>query len=176
MNKLIKYLVFFVLFLLFVYEVVPGPEFPPPPPDAIQSHEPADSETPLRRAYFTNLSRNEVMSWYRNKFDSVGFGGLRFYSINLNYGPEEAQGIIRDQTRSTFLEEIVHPFRESIYINGFEPKDPKDSIFIEERHWRQKIIVRYVPTSLFVRLLFVGSVLFAFLVISKKIASSFRKR
>ena len=60
--------------------------------------------------------------------------------------------MIRDQTRSTFLEEVVHPLRESLYINGFEPKDPKDAVIIAGRVWRQKIIVRYVPSHAFVRI------------------------
>jgi hypothetical protein len=74
----------------------------------------------------------------------------------LNYPPEEAQTIIRDQTRSTFLEELVHPFRESIYINGFEPKTEKDTINIEGRTWRQKIIIRYVPSLTIIRVIVVG--------------------
>jgi hypothetical protein len=154
MNKLI--VVIFALFSIgfFGYLVLPNPDFPKPPPDSFQSKEPADIETPLRRSYFTNFTREEVVTWYKNQF-----GGYR-----LNYPPEEAQTIIRDQTRSTFLEEIVHPFRESIYINGFEPKNPKDVIFIEGRNWRQKITVRYVPSTLIVRvLIFAGMVILSIL-------------
>jgi hypothetical protein len=50
------------------------------------------------------------------------------------------------------LEELTHPLRESIYINGFEPNNPKDAIFIEDNIWRQKITVRYVPSPLYVRI------------------------
>ncbi len=168
MKQFLKFIVciFFVLFVL--YQLIPGPQFPPPPPDSIQSFEPADSESPLRRAYFTNYTRSEVMSWYKSNFDKTGVEWLKFYSINLNYGPEEAPGIIRDQTRSTFLEELAHPFRESVYINGFEPKDPKDDIFIEGKHWRQKIIVRYIPSNVYVRLVFVASVATALWITVKK--------
>jgi len=78
-----------------------------------------------------------------------------FKGYRLNYPPEEAKTLIRDQTRSTFLEEIVHPLRESLYINGFDPKDPKDAIEIEGKPWRQKIIVRYVPSNTLTRVLVV---------------------
>ncbi len=63
--------------------------------------------------------------------------------------------IIRDQTRSTFLEEIVHPFRESVYINGFKSSLRKDAIFIEGKDWYQKITVRFVPSNRFVRVVVV---------------------
>ncbi len=145
MKKSIRLLIFSVLsFLLLFYVLLPAPDFPLPPPDSLQSREPADSETPLRRAYFTNLTREEVMDWYLDQFK---------WGYRLNYGPEESQSIIRDQTRSTFLEEIVHPFRESVFINGFEPKEEKDKINIEGRPWRQKIIVRHVPSTSPIRLI-----------------------
>ena len=127
-----------------IYLLLPSPDFPAPPPDSLQSKEMGDTENPLRRAYFTNYTREEVISWYRRQFT---------WGIRLNYPPEESRVLIRDQTKSTFLEEIVQPFRESVYINGFEPKDPKDAINIEGLPWRQKIIIRYVPSSLFVRVL-----------------------
>lgn len=134
----------FILSILFVgglvYLLMPSPKFPSPPPDSLQSQEPADTETLLRRAYFTNYTRAQVLVWYEKQF---GWGYW------LNYPPEDAQTIIRDQTRSTFLEEIVHPFRESLFVNGFEPSsdNTKDAINIAGKHWRQKIIVRSVPSS-----------------------------
>jgi len=146
----ILYLGFGLIFIS--YLSLPNFDFPSPPPDSLQSNEPADTEIPLRRAYFTNYTREEVMLNYKRQFEKSSFLGIALPTYRLNYPPEEAQTIIRDQTRSTFLEEITHPFRESMFINGFEPKDPKDTIFIEEKLWRQKIIVRYVPNSLKIRL------------------------
>ena len=145
MKKLLRVFLVVLWVLFFGYVLPRGPEFPRPLPDALQSQEPADTETPLRRAYFTNATSEEVMGHYQNLFK-----GYR-----LNYPPEEAKTLIRDQTRSTFLEEIVHPLRESLYINGFEPKDPKDAIEIEGKPWRQKIIVRYVPSNTLTRVLVV---------------------
>lgn len=148
MNRLLKILLLFVSVIILIYVIPPSPSFPTPPTDSEQSTEPADSESPLRRAYFTNLNREEVVNHYRLQFyNKVGMPTLR-----LNYPPEESQSIIRDQTKSTYLEELVHPLRESIYINGFEPKSEKDTIVINGRKWQQKIIIRYIPSSVIIRL------------------------
>ena len=159
--------IFFIVFLvsLILYILLPNFSFPEPPSDALQSNEPADTETPLRRAYFTNYTREEVMTHYKNQFTKSKILGVLLPTYRLNYPPEEAKEIIRDQTRSTFLEEIVHPFRESVFVNGFEPKDPKDTIFIRERSWRQKIIVRFVPSSTLFRLALAIPTLFLLFVI-----------
>ncbi|KKU10540.1 MAG: hypothetical protein UX13_C0009G0002 [Candidatus Woesebacteria bacterium GW2011_GWB1_45_5] len=146
MKKILLFLTSIFFLGLLVYVILPDPGFPDPPPDSLQSKEPADSEDPLRRAYFTNLTREEVIAHYKKEFK---------WGLRLNYPPEESSTIIRDQTRSTFLEEIVHPLRESIYVNGFEPKVAKDAIFIEGRDWRQKIIIKLVPSSVLIRVLIV---------------------
>lgn len=147
MNKFLKFISFILFLILLWYVSLPNPEFPKPPSDAVQSMEPADTESPLRRAYFTNLTREEVIAHYQKEFNK----DFKVYAPRLNYPPEESATIIRDQTRSTFLEELVHPMRESLYINGFEPKSEKDTIIIDSVRWRQKIIVRYVPSLLYTR-------------------------
>lgn len=131
---------------------MPSPDFPTPPSDALMSDEPADVETPLRRGYFTDLDREEVMQHYLSQFDETKLLDISILAYRLNYPPEEAQTLIRDQTRSTFLEEIVHPFRESVFINGFEPTEDRDLIRVGGKLWRQKIIVRYYPSDLKERL------------------------
>src|SRR3972149_6324905 len=146
---------FLLLSLLFLfYLFLPSPDFPEPLPGSLTSKEPGDTETPLRRAYFTDLSREEVLTFYQNEFTYSPFFGLPLPTYRLNYPPEEAQSLVRDQTRSTFLEEIVHPLRESIYVNGFEPKLDNEIIREEGKKWRQKITLRYIPSSPFIRLVF----------------------
>ncbi len=163
MTKLLK-LLFTLLCLVFLaYLSLPDYNFPDPPPDSLQSKEPADTESPLRRAYFTNYSRAEVLSWYKSQMTRSGFLGVPLPTYLLNYPPEESQRIIRDRTRSTFLQEIVHPLRESIYVNGYEPAadDAENAINIEEKHWRQKIIIKFVPSSVYIRIfVFAGIVVF----------------
>lgn len=155
-TKGIWVLLSLLLLMMVFYSLLPSPAFPEPMAGFYQSGEPADVETPLRRGYYTNASRQEVMDHYMNQFQKPTFLGIPLFSYRLNYPPEEAQTIIRDQTKSTFLEEIVHPFRESVYINGFEPTTPEYAIVIKGTPWRQKIIVRYVPTSPVIR---VGAVI-----------------
>ena len=134
MNKLIKTILLFVSIVILIYVTFPSPGFPTPPPDSEQSTEPADTE--------------EVINHYRLQFNNK----LGFPTLRLNYPPEESQSIIRDQTKSTYLEELAHPLRESIYINGFEPRSEKDTIVINGRKWEQKIIIRYVPSTVIIRL------------------------
>lgn len=145
MKALFKILFIVFSLALVFYLLLPAPPFPEPLPGALQSDEPADLEDPLRRGYFTDLSRQEVLEHYQEEFGP--------FSYRLNYPPEEAQTKIRDQTRSTFLEEIVHPFRESLFINGFEPKEAKDVIVIGDKSWRQKIIVKYVQSKSSIRVI-----------------------
>ena len=151
MKTVVKsgYIFFSIIFLL--YLLIPNPSFPKKPGDALQSDETADTEDVQRKAYFTNLNRYEVMQYYVEITQKNYLYNINLPTYRLNYPPEEAQTIIRDQTRSTFLEEIVYPFRESYFINGFEPKDSKDIILIKNRIWKQKIIVRQNESNIYVR-------------------------
>lgn len=145
-GKLPTYFYILISGLFIVYIISPISNFPDPGTDFLQSNEPADVESQLRRAYFTDMTRQEVIDHYQDKYRN-DFLGVDVPNIRLNYPPEEAVTIIRDQTRSTFLEELVHPFKSSVYINGFEPKLEKDRIFIDDKEWKQKITVRYVPSN-----------------------------
>ena len=151
MHKFFQILGIAVSAVFLFYLALPGPSFPEPPPDATQSVEPADSETPLRRAYFTNFTRQETVDFYRESFGKTALG-ITLPSIRLNYPPEDAYVLVRDQTRSTGLEEIAHPFRESIYLNFFEPKDPKDDVWYKGVDFRQKITISHHASSVIVRL------------------------
>lgn len=151
MKSVVKngYIILSILFI--IYLLLPNPSFPKPLPGAFQSIEPGDTETPLRRAYYTNLTRQEVLDHYQKQFSRLNMLGISVPTYRLNYPPEEAQILVRDQTRSTFLEEIVHPFRESIFINGFKPSQAKDVIEIEGVKWEQKITVRLIPSNVIAR-------------------------
>lgn len=148
-GKFLNILVIVLFIPLFYYVLLPNPEFPAPLPDSVQSDQPADVEDSLRRGYYTNLSRAEVINHYEKEFNR----GFNFYASRLNYPPEDAPVLIRDQTKSTFLEEIVHPFRESLYINGFEPKTEEYAQELHGVRFNQKITVRYVPSQLSIRIL-----------------------
>jgi len=100
-----------------IYLILPIPDFPPPPPGSLQSLEPADTESIYRKSYFTNMSRPEIMAMYDKSYSSP-------VQYRMDLPPESAYTVIRDQTRSSYLEEIIHPFRDSLYINVFVPIKP----------------------------------------------------
>lgn len=152
MNKLIVF-IYSTFSLLFIsYLLLPSVGFPNKAAQFLQSQEPADVETPLRRGYFTDFDRQEAISHYRSEM-ARGYFGLQMPTVSLNYPPEESGTIIRDQTRSTYLEEIVVPFRESLFISGFEPKQQKDAIIVENKLWGQKLTVKLIVSPLWARLL-----------------------
>ena len=168
MKKIFKisYIIASLFFIL--YLLIPNSGFPEQISSSFQSDEPADVETPSRRGYYLNGSRNEVITYYRQEFDNfiIFNKNIDLFSLRLNYPPEESQTIIRDQTRSTYLEEIVHPFRESIFINGFEPKKDNEKIVVYGKPFGQKIIIKTVSSNIWVRLMIgVMSVIFAFIII-----------
>jgi len=142
-NKILK--IFFILFsiLLLTYLAWPAPIFPNTLWDFETSNSPADKETSLRRGYYTNLTREQIMNHYASEFK---------WGLKLNYPPEEAQTIIRDQTQATFLEEIVHPMRESLFVAGNKVKSGKALFEINDKTYNQKIFVKYVDSNIIVRL------------------------
>lgn len=121
-----------------VYLLWPTSGFPPPPSGSRVSAEPGDTESVYRKAYYTHLTRGEVVSYYQSQW--------RRPFIRLILPPEDAQTAIRDQTRSSWLEEFVHPLKDSLYVNGFYPDKPTEQINLEGVHWEAKIIVRYLPS------------------------------
>ncbi len=133
-----KIFISFILLFVICYLLFPARGFPPPPPNSIQSLEPADTESINRRAYYTNLTRAEILAFYKQNFNAR--------ALRLNHPPEEAQTLIRDQTRSSWLEELYLPFRDSYLINGFYPTLPTEQINIDNVHYENKITVRYIPS------------------------------
>lgn len=126
-------------FTVAYYLLLPAPKFPPPPENSIRSREPGDLESVYRRAYYTNFSRSEILNHYARQFSFPG-------QFLLNYPPEDAYPQIRDQTKSSWLQELVHPWRESLFINGFYPTKPTEQIYIDNVHYLNKITLRYTPS------------------------------
>lgn len=173
MNLIIKLVLGIFLFVFLVYLALPAPQFPLQPPDSVQSLEDGDVETSSRRAYFTDYGRGETLVHYEDQMKMEVFG-VELPSYRLNYPPEDAQWLIRDQTKSTFLEEIVHPFRESLFVNGFEPDDPQYAVGYRGVQFRQHITVRYSSSNLFVRVWIFSSSLILFFVILRLLFCEFR--
>jgi len=135
--------------LLFTYLSFPVSTFPNPPDGFLKSSEPADLEDINRQGYYTNLTRSEIITHYENEFKRLS----KLPHIRLNYPPEEAQERIRDQTRSSYLEELVHPLRDSVYISGLEADKIPYELNYSGTIWNQKVIVKYIPSNFYLRFL-----------------------
>ncbi len=146
-----------------LYLLLPSSSFPPPPPNTLISSEPADTESIHRQAYYSNYSRAEIMDYYKRAF-------LPTPQLRLNYPPEDSGTYIRDLTQSSWMEELVHPGRDSIYINGFYPTKPTEQINIGGVRYQNKIIVRQIPTTAFSRLTTLSFAAIAIYLISKEYA------
>ncbi len=144
LKKVITILFIIISIIFLIYLSWPAPTFPKTLWDFESSTEPADKESPMRRGYYTNHTRQQLMSHYFEQFS---------WGIKLNYPPEDAQTIIRDQTKSTFLEEVVHPMRESLFVAGNETQSGKDPFTINDKKFNQKVIVKYVGSNVIFRLL-----------------------
>ena len=153
-KSVVKTVALAFLFFSGFYLLLPSPRFPEPPSGALRSGEPGDMESIYRRAYFTNYSRSEILNYYQRQFQLPG-------QFLLNYPPEEAFALIRDQTKSSWLQEIVHPWRESLLINGFYPTLPTEQINIDGVHYLSKITLRYLPSHPAARLTVLGLAILA---------------
>ena len=68
MKRIVKIIYLIISLILILYICIPYPTFPEPPTNTLQSDEPGDTENIFRRAYFTNLSREEVIKFYFEQF------------------------------------------------------------------------------------------------------------
>jgi hypothetical protein len=159
MKKVFLITTLFLVYLLgVVYLILPSP-ISPDLSMSKRSDEPGDTwQNPTQKAFFTDKDRQTVLSELQNKF-ALSLFSIKIPSFRLNYRPEEATTIVRDQLFSYYLEEIVHPLRESLFVNGWEPQnsplnadkppEERDKVIIEGIVYRAKITSRpYFSTPL----------------------------
>lgn len=152
--------IFCIIFIIFNFVALFYLLLPPPIlkdlPNSAKSNEPGDTvQLKNVSAYYTNLSRTEVINFYRSIYSPV-------FMIRLNHPPELAKTIFRDTMQSYYLEEFYLPFKESLYINGYEwqndvftkpEKRIQNKLIYEGKEYRSKITLRTFPTSIPQRLL-----------------------
>lgn len=99
--------------------------------------------------YFTDLSRADVIGFYRAHVTGL-------FRIHLNHPPERAKDVIVDTIQSNYLEEFVLPFKESVFINGFEwQNDPftvpakraANKLIYKNIDYFAKITIKTYPTT-----------------------------
>ena len=126
------------------YLLSPVPGMPPPPAGGPGSSSPADTESIYRTSYYTHLTRADITGFYQSLW--------RQPLVNLIIPPEDAPVVIRDQARSSWIEELIHPLKDSLYINGFYPVKPTEQINLAGQHWEGKITIHYIPSHPVTRL------------------------
>ncbi len=152
------------LFLLgTVYLALPASNNFPPLPQGVKSTEPGDTiQIANVSAYYTDISREEVVKFYQNYFSHSSFLAIPLPTLKLNHPPERIKEILRQTQQSTYLEEIVHPFRESLFISGFEwNNDPftkperriKNILLIDGKVYQFKVTLFYQESKVWQRLL-----------------------
>ena len=154
MNKaLISFLLVFNILATF-YLLSPLPQIPDLT-SAIKSDLPGDTiQQPNIAGYFTNLSRTEVITFYKARLNG-------FFRIQLNHPPEKSKEIIGDTTQSYYLEEFVFPFKGSVFINGYDwqkdvftkpEKRIANKLIYNDIEFQSKVTVKFFPTTLVQRL------------------------
>lgn len=165
----------FVTLLLF-YMLWPGPtkisDFAALPDSNKSKLEGDTIQIPNVSAYFSDNFREFVVPFYRENFQKLS--RLPFPPLTLNHPPEFSWLTIKRHTDSTYLEELVYPLRDSLYVNGFEPfyseGNPKfwgsTKFEVDGKAWFTKTTIRFYPSNLLVRILvwlgIVTSLLFLF--------------
>lgn len=141
--------------LLFVaYLLAPVPELPPLT-DSVRSDLPGDTvQLQNVSAYFTNLSRTEVMTFYRANYNAP-------FRKFLNHPPEKARDLIVDTIQTYYLEEIIFPFKQSVFVNGYDwqndvftkpEKRIANKLIFKDVEYQSKITLKVYPTTIAQRL------------------------
>lgn len=152
--------IFIVIFVVFnvlsvLYLISPTPVIP----DLVNSAKsdlPGDTtQISNVSAYYTNMTRTEVINFYKSYYYGL-------FKIELNHPPEKAKDIIVNTIQSYYFEEFILPFKESLYINGFEwendvftkqEKRIKNKLVYQDKEYKAKITICTFPTSIPRRLL-----------------------
>lgn len=155
----------FIIFstLLLIYMIWPGPskisDFAPLPNAEKSKLEGDTIQIPNVAGYFSNNFRQFVVPFYLDKYRVKSF--LLLPPLRLNHPPEYSWVVIKKHTDSTYLEELVYPLRDSLYINGFEPfyEDGKPKFWgatmfaVEGETWYTKATLRFYPSKTIVRIM-----------------------
>lgn len=143
--------------------IAPGPskiaDFKPLPSSDKSTLAGDTVQIPNVSAYFSDNYRNFVVSFYFQNFRE--FNWLPFPPLKLSHPPEYSWNVIKKHTDATYIEEIVYPLRDSLYVSGFEPfyedGSPKfwGSAKLNEGDnlWFTKTTLRLYPSSVFIRIL-----------------------
>ncbi len=148
-------------------------------PNTVRSNLPGDTvQLKNVSGYFGNLSRTEVINFYKANYNGP-------FRIQINHPPEKAKEIIVDTIQSYYLEEFVLPFKESIFINGYEwqndvftkpEKRIANKMIYDGIEYQTKVTIKKIPTSIAQRLLALMVVEISILLVASIYSHLFFKR
>lgn len=177
-KKILISIIIIFNFFAVLYLISPAPTLPDLS-NSTKSNLPGDTtQISNVSAYYTNMTRTEVMNFYKAYYS----GPLR---INLNHPPEKAKEIIVDTIQSYYLEEFVLPFKESLYINGFEWENDvftkpenrsKNKLIYQDKEYKAKITIRRFPTTVPKRLITFFATEFGIIITLFVFKSFFKKK
>lgn len=163
--------------MLFIYMTVPGPGkiavFIPLPESDKSTLEGDTIQIPNVSAYFSNKYRGFVVPFYSKNYQQRTW--LPFPPLRLIHPPEFAWNVIKKHTDSTYLEELIYPLRDSLYVNGFEPfyedGTPKfwgaTKLNEGRNFWYTKTTLRFYQSNIFVRILVWAGISFSIMLLYK---------
>lgn len=149
--------------LLLIYMLWPGPgkisDFSPLPSSEKSDLEGDTVQVPNVAGYFSDNYRGFVVTFFLTDYQKQTF--LPFPPIRLNHPPEYSWKVIKKHTDNTYLEELIYPLRDSLYIAGFEPfySDGKPKFWGSTKldfaghSWYTKATLRLFPSNVVVRII-----------------------
>lgn len=158
-----KKIYFFFCVIFLIYLVWPGSakisDFNALPSSTKSKLEGDTIQIPNVSAYFSNNFRGFVVPFYLANYQKLSH--FPFPPLRLNHPPEYSWKVIKVNTDSTYLEELVYPLRDSLYVNGYEPfyEDGSSKFWgsvkfeTDQKEWFTKTTLRFYPSGLIVRLL-----------------------
>lgn len=148
--------------LLLLYMIWPGPgkisDFKALPSSDKSTLEGDTIQIPNVVAYFSDNYREFVVPFYSLDYQQRSF--FPFPPIRLNHPPEYSWIAIKKHTDSTYIEELVYPLRDSLYVNGYEPFYPDGTpkfwgsiqFDVNQHNWFTKTTLRFYPSTLITRI------------------------
>lgn len=129
-------------------------------PNSIKSTLSGDTvQFPNVSGYFSNHFRDFVVYFYvKNYQDSTHFP---FPPLRLNHPPEYSWTVINVNTDTTFLEELVYPLRDSLFVNGFETYRPNGTkvfwggprLMADDKEWAAKTTLRFYSSNFLIKII-----------------------
>ena len=180
MKIILKIFLGLVYLLGAIYLFLPNPIYPDLSSSS-RSDEPGDTwQNPDQKAFFTDKNRQEVLQELQRSFSLSHLPSFR-----LNYRPEEAAQFVREQIDSYYLEEIIHPLRESLFVNGWEPQNSpywksvgagkRPPIQIYGIYYRSKVTLKPTYSSAWARILVWSLIFPACYFVSKSLKKTFSR-